>query len=89
MLAVTSTTDTLAQGTSKVTWTLTFENVGTVDLLAIKCQLDDDSDAFTTMPADHWEDAGTVYYNWLELGDIDVGETFTVDFGASIATLGA
>lgn len=84
MLSVTSTSSTLAQGTSKVTWALSFENVGTVDLLAIECQLDDDSDAFTTMPADHWEDDGTVSYNWLDLGDIDIGETVTVNMEVGI-----
>jgi len=86
MLEVSVGTDTLAQGTSKVTWSLTFTNVGTVDLLDIKLMLDDDSDAFTFMPADHWEDGGTVTYSWLELGDIAVGAsvTQTMDVGIDL-----
>ncbi|MFO7618625.1 MAG: hypothetical protein R6W91_03085 [Thermoplasmata archaeon] len=75
---------TLAQGTTKVNWTLTFENVGTVDLLAIRCQLDDVSEAFTFMPADHWEGDETVSYNWLTLGDIDIGDTVTVSMEVGI-----
>ncbi len=84
MLEVTVSVDTIEQGTSLVTWALTFENVGTVDLYGIKCQLDDDSDAFTYMPADHWEDDGTVSYAWLELGDIAIGDTTTASMEVGV-----
>ncbi len=84
MLEVTVAVDTLAQGTPLATWALTFENVGTVDLLDVKLQLDPASDAFTYMPADHWEDGHTVSYAWLELGNIAVGGTHSETMNVGI-----
>ncbi|MDO9537173.1 MAG: hypothetical protein Q7J68_02520, partial [Thermoplasmata archaeon] len=86
MLEVSVGTATLAQGTTKATWSLTFTNVGTVDLLDIKAQLDDDSSAFTDSLADHWENDETVTYSWLELGDIAVGASVirTMDVGIDL-----
>ena len=84
MLEVSVGTDTLAQGTSKATWSLTFTNVGTVDLLDMKVQIDANTNGFTTSPADHWENEGTVTYNWLIIGDIDIGDSVTVDMEIGI-----
>jgi hypothetical protein len=75
--SISTTTNTIAQGTNLVTWDLTFQNTGTVDLYACALTISEHSDDFTFMPADHWEDDKTVSYTWLELGDIPVGTTVT------------
>ncbi len=83
MLDVSVATTTIAQGTDKVTWALTFTNVGTVDLVDIEFQLDDNSDYFTLTPADHWEDGVMVSDSWLQLGDVAVDgiATQTMELG--------
>lgn len=88
MLSATSTTTSIVQGANKVDVSITLKNTGTVDLYAIKLTIDPQSDAFTFLPADHWEGSSTVSYAWLEVGNVVVGgtvtKTFTIGFSTTI-----
>jgi len=82
------TVTAIDQGTTSVDFILSVTNTGTVDLFSINLFVDDASGEFTFVPADHWEGDSTVSYAWVEVGDLDVGESIdvpmTVGFAAFI-----
>ena len=84
MLSASSTTTTIAQGTSMVTMSLTFTNTGTVDLYSIMVWLDIYNDAFSFMPLDHWEDNEAIGFSEAELGDVAVGDSATISMDVGI-----
>ncbi len=67
------------QGTTEYTMNVTFSNSGNVDLYEVKVWIDDISDAFIFTAADHYEGSGTVSYSEVDIGDLRMGKSVSVD----------
>jgi len=84
MLTITASVSSIEQGTTTIILNLTITNTGTVDLFDIKIYIDPASDAFTFVPADHWEDAETVSTAGVDVGDLVVGGSVMRDMPVGV-----
>ncbi len=73
------------QGTTEVTFEVTFENTGEVDLNDVYVQLLDDGD-FLILAVDHYEYGEGIRDIPVELGDLSVGDSVDIEFTIGMHT---
>lgn len=86
MMSVTLDIEEFVQGTTSTVLNVDVKNTGNVDIFEGKVWINSVSNAFIFTASDHYEGSSTVSYSKMDIGDLRISESTTVDFSVVVDT---